>query len=78
MFRKIPVKQTEDTIHIKMDTKLGREGIHLWICQKIPLSQEDIKSGKYDSENTKYVSTSIHLNREDCKALIAEINERLF
>lgn len=54
----------EVTRYIGMDTKYLREGLHLWITTE------------YDDESR--TSTSIHLDRKECKKLMEDIKERLF
>lgn len=61
----------EEFTELNMDTHNEKEGLHIWITSWIKRKIE----GKSEVERD---SNSIHLNREQCRQLRDEINERLF
>lgn len=66
----IPAGGNKEDAKIGMDTHNRKEGIHLWIGEKIP-----IKTG---SKKKYFHQISVHLTREDAYNLIREIEERIF
>jgi len=57
---------------LNMDTRNEKEGLHIWITTWIR------EQSKGKASELVMDTNSIHLNREQCRQLRDEINERLF